>query len=231
MAWLDIKWQLNAWGFEESRGDEQGLQFAIVVTNPEKEWIGVTGYQTGNMNDLDRQLFGGRIKVPAEYAGTDRGWVGIPDATKPYFAVVARALEFDSSSDKNRRADYGAFVQAVREGCRASAAAGELPTEAQLLAWGRSAQISDRIWKDDDDNIGTAVVLWPDFGSPVSEQFYDVTTPGLTHLGFAGRFESNRLRGDGAIWDLTIGATVLTGETDDPIYNTQERGGWWFFGP
>lgn len=229
MAWLDIKWQLNTVRHEDRGGDEQALQFAIVVTNPDKDWIGVTGYETGNLRPHGLRAHSGRIKVPAEFAGPDRGWIGIPDATKPYFAIVVRALELDNSTDGNRSTDYGAFVQAVRAGCRASAGAGELPTEAQLLEYASSAEIIDRRARDDDDHIGDAVVLWPNFGWPVTEEFYEVTEPGLSSLGFIGQTEVNHFTGDDAWWILTVGASVLTGETNNPHYDTRLGGGFWFF--
>jgi hypothetical protein len=229
VAWLDIKWQLNAWRFNES-DDEQGLQFAILVTNPARSWVGVQPYETGNMSALATQAFGGRINVPATLT-PDRGWVGIPDASKPYFALVVRAIEYDNSSATNRTRDFNNFVTGIRERAQAVVAAGGFPSEDQLTTWGRAARLEDRRWKDDDDNIGTAAFVFPTFGSPVTEAYYAETRPGLTSLGFLRLERSVRLSGEDALWDFNMSASVLTGEPDSPDYDTQERGGWWFFEP
>ena len=51
MAWLDVKWSLNAWGFNE-RDDEQGLQFVIVSIDEERRNVIITTHSTGFLSDL-----------------------------------------------------------------------------------------------------------------------------------------------------------------------------------
>ena len=231
MAWLDIAWSLNAWRFNE-KDDEQGLQFAVVLIDLRRRWVGVHTHLTGDMSNLGRQVFGGRIQIPA-FEITGRGWVGIPDAQKPYLGLVVRAIEYDNSSKKNREADTSNFINAIKEGVQAIVNQGRTPTSDELLSFATSVGLKDRRWRDDDDLIGVRATSYPDFGLPVDREFHRDTRQAFGSTYYSGFIQGGRFEGEDAIWSITTWPQILTGTASesDAQYNTQQRGGWWLFTP
>tara|TARA_R110000764_G_scaffold30193_1_gene70208 strand:- start:1544 stop:2251 length:708 start_codon:yes stop_codon:yes gene_type:complete len=231
MAWLDIKWQLNAWRFNE-RDDEQGLQFAIVLIDAERGWSGVERYETGNLSNLGNQVFGGRIQIPSFHI-SGRGYFGIPDSLKPYLGIVVRAIEYDNSSIGNREADFNNFITVIEEGVKNMVDNGRIPSGSDLFNFANSSSLRDRRWKDDDDLIGNISFAYADFGMPVNQEYHRDTRIAYADPHFLGYIESRRFAGEGAIWSISTWPTILTGNASDSPdeYNTQERGGWWLFTP
>lgn len=231
MAWLDITWSLNAWRFNE-KDDEQGLQFAVVLIDLRRRWVGVQTHFTGNMSNLGRQVFGGRIQIPAfEIAG--RGWVGIPDAQKPYLGLVVRAIEYDNSSSGNRETDTDNFINAIQDGVQGVVNEGRTPTSDELLSFATSVGLKDRRWRDDDDLIGVRATSYPDFGATVDAEFHGETRQALSSFYYLGYLQGGRFEGEDAIWNITTWPKILSGNASesDNEYNTQQRGGWWLFTP
>jgi len=231
MAWLDIKWQLNAWGYNEN-DDEQGLQFAIILIDSDRNWSGVDRYETGDMSDVARQVMGGRIQIPP-YHIAGRGYVGIPDSRKPYLGIVVRAVEYDNSSSSNREADYNDFIRVIQEGVQGIVDDGRTPTATDLLSFANTASLRDRRWRDDDDLIGNAAFVYSDFGTPVDEAYHTDTRMAYADPHFLGYIESSRFMGEDATWSFSIWPVILTGNTSEATeeYTTQERRGWWLFSP
>lgn len=231
MAWLDIMWQLNAWRFNE-RDDEQGLQFAIVLVDLRRRWVGVQTHFTGDMSNLGRQVMGGRIQIPSfEIAG--RGWHGIPDSQKPYLGLVVRAIEYDNSSSENREADTNDFINAIQDGVQNIVNGGRTPTSNELFTFATSVGLRDRRWKDDDDLIGVRAIAYPNFGEPIDTEFHRDRRLAFSSPFYLNYLEGGRLAGEGAIWNLTTWPKILTGNPDEASseYDTQEQGGWWLFTP
>jgi hypothetical protein len=231
MAWLDIAWSLNAWRFNE-KDDEQGLQFAVVLIDLSRRWVGVQTHLTGDMSNLGRQVFGGRIQIPA-FEITGRGWVGIPDAQKPYLGLVVRAIEYDNSSKGNREADTNNFINAIKDGVQAIVNQGRTPTSHELLSFATSVGLKDRRWRDDDDLIGVRATSYPDFGVPVDIAFHRDARQAFGSTFYLGFIQGGRFEGEDAIWNITTWPQILTGTASesDAQYNTQQRGGWWLFTP
>ena len=229
MAWLDVTWSLNAWDFNE-RDDEQGLQFVVVLIDLRRRWVGVQTHFTGNMSNLGRQVFGGRIQIPAfEIAG--RGWIGIPDEQKPYLGIVVRAIEYDNSSDKNRVSDTDNFKNAIQDGVQSIVNEGRTPTSEELLSFATSVGLKDRRWRDDDDLIGVQATSYPSFGAIVDAEFHRDSRQALSSLYYLSYFQRGQFTGEGAIWNIITWPKILSGNASESNadYNTQQRGGWWLF--
>jgi len=225
MAKLRLTWDLKIDGFSERGEDEVSIQFALVTA-----FDGVArmdGYNTGNLfpstpfgrglilppgstdNDGRRIRAQGMFNVPAN----------VPTTANPYLGFVARAVELDSSTDDNRKADNERFWAAIRSA--AEEAVGGMPTTDALWQAGNGAEITDRGWSifdpDDDARVSTSVRTFLEFGSSLREALAAESATGTGGRTLPGPSESFNIafvgsNSDtaGALYNVEISLNLVT---------------------
>lgn len=215
MAWLDVRWGLNAWRFNE-RDDEQGLHFALVTVMDGT--VNVHAHKTGDLSSLGHQMFHGRI----------RSQQNVPSSANPYLGIVVRGIEYDSSSGGDRTADYERFETTIATGAQEIVNRGAMPSTSELQAIADSAGLKDRRLRDDDDRIGVWTWVDPIFGQPVTAD-YDSAPTGNVDIFYSTTFATSDLVGEGAEWKVAIYPMVKAGSpgTNEEWVTQQHAGAGW----
>lgn len=216
--WLDLRWSLNAWRFNE-KNDEQGLHIALVRITDGR--VNVHAHSTGILGGSG-QVFWGRV----------RSHHHVPNSRSPFLGVIVRALEYDSSSGENRGRAYDSLAENVRLRAQEIVDAGRTPTQSDLAAAAEATYWPGKVFVNDDDLIGTWTQVFPDFGDLVGANYDSDGSTGNASPGFLAYLQSQRISGEDAIWDVVTWPVVLTGDPGNiPEFVSQQNPGWGWIDP
>lgn len=167
MAWIQTRWNLKITDPDEGdpgespAKDEPSLQFAF-VTHFGSE-VRVHGYTTGNLFETNHGLGSTDPRLPDKVGIVSSK--NVPTSRNPFFGLVVRAVEQDRSLDRDREDDNESFYAAVGRLAQTVFDSGGTPLAEQLMIAGESAELSDRVFRNDDDRIGVGAMVFPTYGS------------------------------------------------------------------
>jgi len=184
---------------EQEGFDEGELQIAGITII---DRVVTVNMQTVSLKQL--RPFDYRNSWP-DHLGTYRNPVRIASITgeNPYFAYVIRAIERDNSND--RAGDLQRFSESIRRSAQLVVDGRGLPTVDTIWLGGNAPNLSDRIWRDDDDKIGVSARTYVDYGIILSQPnpIIDPPRPGSRIPGSSQATEL-LFSGDGAVWRIQV---------------------------
>ncbi len=155
--------------------------------------------------DLKQQVPFDYLDSWPNHLGTARNpvQIGAIDSDNPYFAFVIRAIECDNSND--REGDLQRFVESIRQAAQIVVDEGRQPGVNTIWLGGNAAGLNDRVWRDDDDNIGVSARVYPNYGTLLARR-NEVIDPPISGSSIPGSTHHEELlfNRDGASWRVRV---------------------------